>query len=148
LSKIIARDHFDAPGRAAAEAVVTGRAQALAEFEAAALSAETGADAGPAIEPAARQVNLRVVKDTQPTGPGGGKPLIGVAVALVLTWVALVVALLVAKPKGPACRGGAAAAGPTAAAAPLGHRPGYAAWRPGSAGGAAGLSGDSVRRSP
>jgi hypothetical protein len=64
LAKITARDYFDAAGRAAAEAAVAECAQALAEFEAAALSAEAGTDAGPAIEPVARQVNLRVVKET------------------------------------------------------------------------------------
>jgi hypothetical protein len=64
LAKITARDYFDAPGRAAAEAAVAACARALAEFETAALSVETGADAdaGPAIEPAASQVKLRVVK--------------------------------------------------------------------------------------
>ena len=44
LAKIVARDYFDAPGRTAAEAAVHACAQALAEFEAAALSAETGAE--------------------------------------------------------------------------------------------------------
>jgi len=62
LAKITARDYFDAPGRAAAEAAVAKCAQALVEFEAAALSAETGADARPPTESAARQVKLRVVK--------------------------------------------------------------------------------------
>jgi Protein ChrB, N-terminal len=50
IAKIAARDYFRAPGRAAADAAVARCAQALAEFEAAALSAETGvadATAGP-----------------------------------------------------------------------------------------------------
>jgi pyruvate/2-oxoglutarate dehydrogenase complex dihydrolipoamide acyltransferase (E2) component len=62
LAKITARDYFDAPGRAAAEAAVAECAQALMEFEAAALSAETGADARLLAGSAARQVKLRVVK--------------------------------------------------------------------------------------
>jgi uncharacterized protein YdbL (DUF1318 family) len=49
LGKITARDYFDAPGRAAAEAAVSQCAQALVEFEAAALSTE----ANPGTEPAA-----------------------------------------------------------------------------------------------
>jgi hypothetical protein len=44
LGKIVARDYFNAPGRAAAEAAVAQCAQALAQFEAAALSAKAGAD--------------------------------------------------------------------------------------------------------
>src|SRR5262249_25934257 len=40
LAKIVARDYFGAPGRAAAEEAVTRCAEALADFEAAALSAE------------------------------------------------------------------------------------------------------------
>ncbi|MFC0505062.1 Chromate resistance protein ChrB [Micromonospora costi] len=47
LSKIIARDYFNAPGRAAAEAAVAQCARALAQFEAAALSAETGTNHPP-----------------------------------------------------------------------------------------------------
>lgn len=42
LAKIAARDYFNAPGRAAAEAAVDRCARALAEFEAAALAADTG----------------------------------------------------------------------------------------------------------
>ncbi|UWZ36455.1 hypothetical protein Drose_36460 [Dactylosporangium roseum] len=42
LSKIEARDYFDAPGRTAAQAAVTRCATALAEFENAALRAEAG----------------------------------------------------------------------------------------------------------
>jgi hypothetical protein len=42
LAKIVARDYFDAAGRAAAQAAVADCERALAEFEAAALSAETG----------------------------------------------------------------------------------------------------------
>jgi uncharacterized protein YdbL (DUF1318 family) len=42
LNKIVARDYFGAPGRAAAEAAVARCAQALADFEAAALAAEAG----------------------------------------------------------------------------------------------------------
>jgi YCII-related domain len=42
LAKIVARDYFNAPGRAAAEAAVAQCAQALAQFETAALSADTG----------------------------------------------------------------------------------------------------------
>jgi hypothetical protein len=49
LAKIAARDYFGAAGRGAAEAAVTRCAEALAEFEAAALSADTGADGVPAI---------------------------------------------------------------------------------------------------
>jgi hypothetical protein len=45
LAKIVARDYFDAPGRAAGEAAVAKCAQAFADFEAAALSAEAGTDA-------------------------------------------------------------------------------------------------------
>jgi hypothetical protein len=45
LAKIVARDYFEAPGRASAEAAVANCAQALAEFEAAALSAEAGTGA-------------------------------------------------------------------------------------------------------
>ena len=41
LSKIIARDHFGAPGRMAAEAAVTQCAQALATFEATAVAADS-----------------------------------------------------------------------------------------------------------
>jgi hypothetical protein len=48
LTKIAARDYFGAAGRGAAEAAVTRCAEALAEFEAAALSADTGADDAPA----------------------------------------------------------------------------------------------------
>jgi hypothetical protein len=44
LAKITARDYFDAPGRADAEAAVTQCADALADFEAAALSAEAEPD--------------------------------------------------------------------------------------------------------
>jgi hypothetical protein len=40
LAKIVARDYFDAPGRAAADAAVEDCTRALAQFEAAALSAE------------------------------------------------------------------------------------------------------------
>jgi hypothetical protein len=46
LNKIVARDYFGAPGRAAAEAAVARCAQALAGFEAAALAAEAGEDHG------------------------------------------------------------------------------------------------------
>jgi hypothetical protein len=63
LAKIIARDYFGAPGRAAAEAAVAECTQALAEFEAAALSAETGADADQAAASrGARRPNLTVVE--------------------------------------------------------------------------------------
>lgn len=41
LAKIVARDYFNAPGRAAADAAVEECVHALAQFEAAALSAET-----------------------------------------------------------------------------------------------------------
>lgn len=44
LAKIVARDYFDATGRAAAEAAVAGCERALAEFEASALTAEAGTD--------------------------------------------------------------------------------------------------------
>jgi hypothetical protein len=61
LAKIVARDYFTAPGRAAAEAAVAQCADALAEFEAAALAVETGPDADPdAGRPTAK---LRVVKE-------------------------------------------------------------------------------------
>lgn len=46
LGKITARDYFDAPGRAAAETAVADCAEALAEFEATALSTEAGTDTG------------------------------------------------------------------------------------------------------
>lgn len=42
LAKIMARDYFNAPGRAAAESAIAQCAHALAQFEAAALSADTG----------------------------------------------------------------------------------------------------------
>lgn len=42
LGKITARDYFDAPGRTAAETAVANCAEALAEFEETALSAEAG----------------------------------------------------------------------------------------------------------
>lgn len=61
LAKIVARDYFAAPGRRAAEAAVDECARALAAFEAAALSAETGADSADAAQ--SRQVRLRVVKE-------------------------------------------------------------------------------------
>lgn len=48
LGKITARDYFNAPGKAAAEAAVAQCAQALAEFEAAALSTEANTGAGSA----------------------------------------------------------------------------------------------------
>lgn len=48
LTKIAARDYFDAPGRAAAEHAVHQCAQALADFETAALAAETS-DVDPAV---------------------------------------------------------------------------------------------------
>jgi hypothetical protein len=47
LDKIVARDYFNAPGRAAADAAVAQCAQALAQFEAAALRAETGTAQAP-----------------------------------------------------------------------------------------------------
>jgi N-methylhydantoinase A/oxoprolinase/acetone carboxylase beta subunit len=62
LAKIVVRDYFGAPGRAAAEAAVAECARALAEFEAAALSAETGTDVEQAaVSPAARRARLTVV---------------------------------------------------------------------------------------
>jgi hypothetical protein len=48
LGKITARDYFNAPGRAGAEAAVEQCAQALADFEAAALSTEATTGTGPA----------------------------------------------------------------------------------------------------
>jgi hypothetical protein len=59
LAKIVARDYFDAAGRAAAESAVADCERALAEFEAAALSAETGTDPQPAGRPA-RRANLSI----------------------------------------------------------------------------------------
>jgi hypothetical protein len=47
IAKIVARDHFGAAGRAAAEAAVERCAAALADFEAAAVTAETGPDDRP-----------------------------------------------------------------------------------------------------
>jgi len=46
LAKIVVRDYFGAPGRAAAEQAVARCADALADFEAAALSAEAEPDSG------------------------------------------------------------------------------------------------------
>ncbi|MGI5241894.1 alpha/beta fold hydrolase [Dactylosporangium sp. CA-139066] len=43
IAKIIARDYFGAPGRTAAQAAIDRCAAALADFEAAAVAAETGA---------------------------------------------------------------------------------------------------------
>jgi hypothetical protein len=62
LAKIVARDYFAASGRAAAEAAVAECADALAQFEAAALAIETGSDTDPvdAGQPIAK---LRVVKE-------------------------------------------------------------------------------------
>jgi hypothetical protein len=58
LAKITARDYFDAPGRAAAESAVAECAQALAEFEAAAPTAETGQPNKPTVP----RVNPTVMK--------------------------------------------------------------------------------------
>jgi hypothetical protein len=57
LAKIEARDYFDAPGRAEAEAAVQACARALSEFAAAALAAEAPPSAegsGPEAKPARR----------------------------------------------------------------------------------------------
>ena len=62
LAKIAARDYFDAPGRAAADAAVTRCAEALAQFEAAALTAETGTDAGDAAGPTTGRTRLAIVE--------------------------------------------------------------------------------------
>jgi hypothetical protein len=63
LTKIDARDYFHAPGRAAADAAVARCAQALAEFEAAALSAETGAAPDePITRPATGRTRLAIAE--------------------------------------------------------------------------------------
>jgi hypothetical protein len=63
LAKIVARDYFEAPGWAAAEAAVANCAQALAKFEAAALSAEAGTGAEQTTgAPAARHAKLSIVE--------------------------------------------------------------------------------------
>jgi hypothetical protein len=63
LAKIVARDYFDAPTRSAADAAVAECAQALAAFEAAALSAEAGTDPEQtAVSPAVPRVNLTLVE--------------------------------------------------------------------------------------
>jgi hypothetical protein len=63
LAKIVARDYFGALGRAAADAAVAACAQALAEFEAAALSAGTDTDTERVIQPPTpRRSNPTVVK--------------------------------------------------------------------------------------
>jgi hypothetical protein len=60
LAKIVVRDYFGAAGRAAAEAAVADCDRALAEFEAAAMSAETGADPQHSATPA-RRANLSIM---------------------------------------------------------------------------------------
>jgi hypothetical protein len=60
LAKIVARDYFDAPGRAAAEAAVANCERALTDFEAAALFAETGTGTQPSAGPT-RRTNLSIV---------------------------------------------------------------------------------------
>jgi hypothetical protein len=62
LAKIEARDYFDAPGRAEAEAAVEECARALAEFAAAALAAEAPDPAGPQAAPAPARP-LRAVEE-------------------------------------------------------------------------------------
>jgi hypothetical protein len=55
LAKIVPRDYFGASGRTAAEAAVADCARALAEFEAAALSAEAGTEPGHTATPSGTQ---------------------------------------------------------------------------------------------
>ncbi len=63
LAKIAARDYFGAAGRAAADAAVARCAQALAEFEAAALSAEAGTDTEDATtQPTTGRTRLTIVE--------------------------------------------------------------------------------------
>jgi hypothetical protein len=70
LARIQARDYFDAPGRAEAGAAVEGCAQALADFAAAALAAESPAAPEQPHPAAAPRKRLRAAEDSAPRARG------------------------------------------------------------------------------
>ena len=94
LAKIAARDYFTAPGGQAARDAVEEAAAELAAFEEAALHAE-------APEPtAAAQRAAAAEWWTVVTGSFWWDLVIGVGGALLLAWLALVIALVILRPRG------------------------------------------------
>ena len=94
LAKIAARDYFVAPGGQAARDAVEEAAAELAAFEDAALRAEA-----PEPAPAGGMPGLRVVGPAM-TGSFWWDLLLGMAAALLLAWLALVIGLVIARPRG------------------------------------------------